>query len=122
MMPIGLIIKKTPINPVMTAIHLTGPIFSPKINGDNSVTYIAELWAKAVVKPIGISCKDEKTMIIVTKPNKERISMLPQLFICKKSIFLAKKAKIKRSGNEYTNLANNVITKSTSPVSDLIII
>ena len=51
-MPIGLIIKKTPINPLMTAVHLMRPIFSPKINGDNNVTYIAELCAKAVVKPI----------------------------------------------------------------------
>ena len=98
--PIGFIIKKTPINPVMTAVHLMRPIFSPKINGDNKVTYIAELWAKAVVKPMGISCKDEKTMIIVTKPNNERANMLFQLFICKKSIFLARKAKIKRIGNE----------------------
>ena len=67
------------------------PIFSPKINGDSNVTYIAELWAKAVVKPIGISCKDEKTITIVTNPNKDRIKMLRQL---------ARKAKIKRIGNE----------------------
>ena len=47
---------------------------------------------RAVVKPIGISCKDEKTIIIVTKPNKERINMLLQLFICKKSYLSSKKS------------------------------
>ena len=44
--------------------------------------------------------QDEKTIIIVTKPNNERANMLLQLFICNKSIFLARKAKIKRIGNE----------------------
>jgi len=42
-MLIGLIIKKTPIKPAITAVHLINPIFFPKTNGDKRVTYIAEL-------------------------------------------------------------------------------
>ena len=37
-MLIGFIIKKTPINPNITADHLIRPIFSFKTNGDKRVT------------------------------------------------------------------------------------
>ena len=51
----GLVIKYTPNSPIKTATHLYGPIFSPKKNGANNVTNIAELCARAVTKPIGIN-------------------------------------------------------------------
>ena len=86
---IGLIIRKTPNKPVMTASHLIKPILSLKINGDNKVTKIAELWANAVVRPIGISCKEEKTIIIVTNPKQDRSKMFFQLLICRNNFFLA---------------------------------
>ena len=82
---------------------------------------MAELWARAVVRPIGISCSEEKTIIIVTKPKKDRKAMFFQLFTWNKSDFLAMKAKINKMGNEYANLENKVIIKSTSPDKDLII-
>ena len=51
---------------------------------------MAELWARAVVSPIGINCKEEKTIIIVTKPKKDRKAIFFQLFTWNKSDFLAK--------------------------------
>jgi hypothetical protein len=53
------------------------------------VTYIAELCASAVVRPIGISCNEENTIIIVTKPKNERKAIFFQLLIWNKSDFLA---------------------------------
>ncbi len=50
---------------------------------------MAELWARAVVSPIGISCSEEKTIIIVTKPKKDRKAIFFQLFTRNKSDFLA---------------------------------
>ena len=50
---------------------------------------MAELWARAVVSPIGISCSQEKTIIIVTKPKKDRKAIFFQLFTLNKSDFLA---------------------------------
>ena len=82
---------------------------------------MAELCARAVVSPIGINCSEEKTIIIVTKPKKDRKAMFFQLLTWNKSDFLATKAKINKMGNEYTNLENKVIIKSTSPDKDLII-
>ena len=83
---------------------------------------MAELWARAVVSPIGINCREEKTIIIVTKPKRDRKAIFFQLFTWNKSGRLDKKAKINNMGNEYANLENKVIIKSTSPDKDLIII
>ena len=83
---------------------------------------MAELCARAVVSPIGISCSEEKTIIIVTKPKKDRKAIFFQLFTWNKSDFLDTYAKINKMGNEYANLENKVIIKSTSPDRDLIII
>ena len=90
--------------------------------GDNNVTKIAELWARAVVRPKGINCKDENTIIIVIKPKKERSKTFFQLLTFKKSLFLEKYAIKMRNGIEKTNLEKIVMIKSTSPVSDFIII
>ena len=47
--------------------------------------------------------------------------MFFQLFTWNKSDFLAMKAMTNKMGNEYANLENKVIIKSTSPDKDLII-
>ena len=47
--------------------------------------------------------------------------MFFQLFTWNKTDFLARYAKINKMGNEYANLENKVIIKSTSPDKDLII-
>ena len=47
--------------------------------------------------------------------------MFFQLFTWNKSDFLAMKAITNKMGNEYANLENKVIIKSTSPDKDLII-
>tara|TARA_B100000902_G_scaffold342491_1_gene346598 strand:+ start:405 stop:695 length:291 start_codon:yes stop_codon:yes gene_type:complete len=86
---IGLIIRKTPNKPVITASHLIKPIFSLNIIGDNKVTKIAELCDNAVVSPIGIICNEEKTIIIVTNPKQDRNNIFFKLLICRKNFFLA---------------------------------
>ena len=90
--------------------------------GDNNVTKIAELWARAVVRPKGINCKDENTIIIVIKPKKERSKTFFQLLTFKKNLFLEKYAIKMRNGIEKTNLEKIVMIKSTSPLKDFMII
>ena len=50
--------------------------------------------------PIGISCSEEKTIIIVTKPKKDRKAIFFQLLTWNKSDFLATYAKTNKMGNE----------------------
>ena len=61
---------------------------------------MAELCARAVVRPIGISCSEEKTIIIVTKPKKDLKAIFFQLLTWNKSDFLATYAKTNKMGNE----------------------
>ena len=110
-----------PKSPDRTAHHLMYPIFSPIKIGAKIVINIAELWANAVTRPIGISWIDKKTGIIVIIPKNDLNNTLTQLLIWKNKFFLINIANKKSKGRENTNLPKIVIKKSTSLVRDFII-